>query len=155
MKSEIYVSFNLIGLDFNPDDITNKLGINPTKTWRVGDLIHPKTILKRKENGWSLQSQLNKYYQLEEHLKYLLNKIQPKSDFLKEICSKNYGELSCAIYVRGEERPSIHLDRDIITKINKLNCEIDIDLYFLPDEFDKQNNGETKQIPKIPEKVIS
>lgn len=157
MKSEISVSFNLTGLDFNPDDLTNKLCINPTKIWRIGDLIHPKTILKRKENGWSLQSQLDKDHLLEEHIKYILNQLESQSNFLQEICGKNYGELSCVIYAIGEERPSIHLDQDIIKKVHQLNCEIDIDLYFLPDEIDKNLNKEIKQISKIPEpeKVIA
>jgi hypothetical protein len=157
MTSEISVSFNLTGLDFNPDDLTNKLGINPTKIWRIGDLIHPKTILKRKENGWSLQSQLDKNHLLEEHIKYILNQLESKRNFLQEICSKNYGELSCIIYAINKERPSIHLDQDIIKKVHQLNCEIDIDLYFLPDEINKNRNKEIKQISKIPEpeKVIS
>jgi hypothetical protein len=147
MKSEISVTFTLTGLNFKPDDITNKLGIIPTKTWLVGDLINPKTLLKRKENGWSLQSELElNNYELEDHLKNVLEKLHSQSNLLKELCLKNYGELSCIVYAIGEERPSIHLDQELIQKIHQLNCEIDIDLYFLPDEVKPNQNGNYNDI---------
>lgn len=156
MKSEISVSFTLSGLNFNPDQLTNTLEITPTKTWQVGDLINPQTILKRKENGWSLQSELDIYsYELEDHLNNLLEKLQSKSNVLKHLCLENYGELSCVIYAIGEERPSIHLDQEIIKKVHQLNCEIDIDLYFLPEQVEEDHHIKIFNIPRIAKTAIS
>ncbi len=63
-KPEISASLTLTGLDLEPDKITTKLGIVPTKAWRKGDLIHPKAKIRFAENGWSLESQLDKSAEL-------------------------------------------------------------------------------------------
>jgi len=133
MKSKIYAYFSLRGLDFDPEEITTKVGLIPTKTWKAGDLINPKATVCRKENGWSLKSELDESIDLEDHVRYLLQKLEPGWLPLIEICKKYYAEINCVVYAAGNERPAIHFNKDIVDKAAKLNAEIDIDLYFLPD----------------------
>jgi hypothetical protein len=76
MPFEISVSFTITGLNFEPQDITNKLKIIPTKTWEIGDLIHPKGTIKRKHNGWVIESKLRKDNDLEAHIKALFEQLQ-------------------------------------------------------------------------------
>ncbi len=132
MPFEISASLTITGLDFDPQDITDKLGIIPTKTWKIGDLIHPKGTIKRKHNGWVLKSNLSKDNDLEAHIKSLLEQLQPVWDRVQEISHKYDTEISCVIYTDGEV-PSIHLDQEIINKSHQINAEIDIDLYILPE----------------------
>jgi hypothetical protein len=58
MEFEILVSFNLTGINLNPEEVTALLSI-----------IHPKAGVGRKSNGWSLKSNLDKSAELDEQIK--------------------------------------------------------------------------------------
>ncbi|MGK7883824.1 MAG: DUF4279 domain-containing protein [Crocosphaera sp.] len=147
MPFEISASFTITGLDFEPQNITDKLGIIPKKTWKTGDLINPKGTIKRKHNGWVIESKLSKDNDLENHIKSLFKQLQPVWNRLQKI-SNNYDiEISCVIYTDGEV-PSIHLDKEIINKSKQINAEIDIDLYVLPENI-IENEQQTKKLVKF------
>ncbi len=144
MSFEISASLSFTGLNFDPQSITKELGIIPTKTWKLGDLIHPKATVTRQHNGWFLESQLSKNYELENHIKSLFEQLKPVWDIVQQM-SHNYDtEISCVIYTDGEI-PTIHLDQEIINKSNQINAEIDIDLYILPDHR-VENNQQIKKL---------
>ncbi|MGV0025828.1 DUF4279 domain-containing protein [Phormidesmis priestleyi] len=130
MTSEISASFTLTGLDFEPEEITAKTGITPTKTWVKGDLIHPKAKIQQEHNGWSLQSKLEKSADLQDHVQSVLEQLKPGWRSLIEICSHHFAEIDCVIYTSGQI-PAIHFDKAIVEQISKLNAEIDVDLYIL------------------------
>ena len=147
MPFEISASLTITGLDFDSQNITDKLGIIPTKTWKIGDLIHPKGPIKRKHNGWVIESNLSKDNEIEDHIKSLFEELHPVWGVLQEI-SNNYDlEISCVVYTDGEV-PSIHLDQEIINKSQQINAEIDVDLYVLP-ENTIENEQQRKKLVKF------
>ena len=147
MPFEISASLTITGLDFDSQNITDKLGIIPTKTWKIGDLIHPKGTIKRKHNGWVIESNLSKDNEIEDHIKSLFEELRPVWGVLQEI-SNNYDlEISCVVYTDGEV-PSIHLDQEIINKSQQINAEIDVDLYVLP-ENTIENEQQRKKLVKF------
>jgi hypothetical protein len=131
MEFEISVLFELRGSELEPEKITALLGIIPTKTWRVNDLVHPKAGVRRKSNGWSLKSQLDKSAELDEHIKSIFEELQPSWQSLVEICKQYDALISCAVY-RYQQIPAIDLDKDIVKKAAELNAGIDVDVYYLP-----------------------
>ncbi len=131
MEFEISVSFELRGSELEPEKITALLGIIPTKSWRVNDLVHPKAGVRRKSNGWSLKSQLDKSAELDEHIKSIFEELQPSWQSLVEICKQYDALISCAVY-RYKQIPAIDLDKDIVRKAAELNAGIDVDVYYLP-----------------------
>jgi len=133
MEFEISVLFELRGSELEPEKITALLGIIPTKTWRVNDLVHPKAGVRRKSNGWSLKSQLDKSAELDEHIKSIFEELQPSWQSLVEICKQYDALISCAVY-RYQQIPSIYFDKDIVRKTAELNAQIDVDIYFLPED---------------------
>jgi Domain of unknown function (DUF4279) len=130
MKSEIFVEFLLTGFEISPEEITNAIGIEPTESWHIDDTIE-KTKIKRKENGWTLSSGLDKSSELEEHLSALFEQLQVRWTIFTSLCSKYDSEISCAIYSYEAQGPSIHFDKEIVKYIAELNAEIDIDYYCL------------------------
>ncbi|WP_334840512.1 DUF4279 domain-containing protein [Nostoc sp.] len=130
MESEISASFTLTRFDSDPEEITTILGILPTKTWKIGDVIG-KGILRRKQNGWILESQLEKTVDLESHIKDVLARLQPSWEKLVEICPQYYTEISGVIYCYDPKSPAIHFNNEIIKSAFELNTEIDVDYYFL------------------------
>lgn len=147
MSFEITAFFTITGLDFDPQNITKKLEILPTKTWKIGDIIHPKSTLKREYNGWVLESKLSKSNDLEDHIKSVFEQLQPVWNIVQEI-GHNYDiEISCVIYTDGEV-PVIHLDKEIVNKSYQINVEIDIDLYVLPNNT-IENDQQKKELVKL------
>lgn len=41
-------------------------------------------------------------------------------------------EISCAIYIEGQA-PGVHFDRAVMAAVNRLNAEIDLDIYVYPE----------------------
>lgn len=138
MQSKISASFTLLGTDFSPEDlepeeITTALGIVPTETWKVGDLISKKATFHHKQNGWSLKSKLEDSATLEDHVESVLEQLKPSWQPLVKMCTRYYTEIECVIYVFGDDSPAIHFNRETLKRISELNAEIDIDLYILPE----------------------
>ena len=135
MEFEISVSFELKGRELDPEEITALLGIIPTKTWRVDDLVHPKAGVRRKSNGWSLKSNLDKSVDLDEQIKSIFEQLQPSWQCLVEICQRYDAMINCAVY-GYKYIPSIYFDKHIVRKTAELNAEIDVDIYYLPNDQD-------------------
>jgi hypothetical protein len=56
--NEQYAYFTITD-SFDPAEITRRIGVEPTKAWRKGDL-HPKNQMERKFSRWSLASRLDR-----------------------------------------------------------------------------------------------
>ncbi len=138
MKNEIFLDFCI--WDFNDvgnDEITERLGITPTKIHIKGQKIDPKFLRIAEKNGWRMGSGLDKYDSFEDHMNTMLNIIESKIDLFKPLCEKYYCEFSCAVYIRydnGDSTPWLHLNKRYNELIKKLNIEFDLDLYCLPDK---------------------
>jgi hypothetical protein len=130
MEIEISASFVLTRFKNEPEEITRMLGIYPTRTWKTGDLVG-KTILKRKSNGWVLESSLEQTADLDSHIKNVLERLSPCWEKLRELGLQYYTEISCVIYNYEAQVPVMHFDKEIIKSAAELNAEIDIDYYSL------------------------
>ncbi len=131
MNAEIYAEFVLTGTDLNPEDVTSKVGIQPTKTWLKDDLISPKGRIRYKQNGWKLRSHLQASDDLDEHFRVVLEQLKQSWQPLVELCSIYQAEFCGVIYTSGD-RPVIHFDQEVLKAVLQLNAEIDVDLYVLP-----------------------
>lgn len=134
MATSICSSITVTGGDFDPEEVTNALGIKPTKTWRVGDPIQ-NTLLKRKHNGWSFATPRQESLDLGKQIRELLRELEPKFSSIAAL-RERVGldvEVSCAVYIYGET-PSMHLDRETLSMVERLGAEIDFDLYVYVEE---------------------
>jgi hypothetical protein len=140
MATRIAAEFTLTGVSFDPEQVIRELGIQPTKTWRLGDQIQ-KTLLHYKHDGWMLSTG---YQTLdEEHavnltglIRELFLKLKPHTKALVGISAKLNleAELTCIMYIEGDCRPEMHLDRDVVQWLGELHADIDTDIYILPQE---------------------
>lgn len=140
MAAEVYAEFTLSGINLNPEEITSKVRIQPTKTWYKDDLISPQATIRHQQGGWSLRLQLETSDDLGEHFHVVLEQLKQSWQAVAELCSIYDAEFCGVIYTSGN-RPAIHLDRIILSAVLQLNAEIDIDFYVLPAEaLETQNN---------------
>jgi hypothetical protein len=137
MKNELILSFCIWGFnDISPNGITKSLDITPTKVFIKCKKKNPKSPVLAAENGWIMESTLDKYSSFDQQMTSLLDIIESKIELFEPLCTKYYCEFSCAIFIYNDEEsaPSVHLDTRYHSLARKLNFEFDIDLYCLQNE---------------------
>jgi hypothetical protein len=81
MKNEIILGFCIWDFaDISPNDITNRLGIQPTKVYIKGEKKNPKFASLAKKNGWIMSAGLDKYASFEAQMNAILDVIEQKID---------------------------------------------------------------------------
>jgi hypothetical protein len=131
MESEISAAFTLTGPDLDPEHVTHKTGLAPSKTWRAGDLIQKPATIRYEHSGWRLKSQLPPSAGIEEHIRWLIERLAPSWEALKELGGRYRSEFSCTVYSYGGDRPAIHFASDVLTRAADLSAAIDVDLYVM------------------------
>lgn len=136
MEWEASAAFVLLGQDhdplgLDPEQVTALTGIEPSETWRVGDLIDKHATVRHKQNGWSVESALPPTAELEDHVKDVLDQLQAGWASLKGVSARFDSEISCVLYIKSVN-PPVHFDKDTVARIAELGAEIDIDIYVLP-----------------------
>jgi hypothetical protein len=127
-RTEITASFLIRGFGCDHDHITRQIGIDPSATWRKGDQIG-QSRLRRKEDGWRLDSELSPQAALDQHARNILDRIHPRSAALTSI--EGRAHFFAAMYIHAGDRPPATLSSEIIRQLADLNAGVDIDIYNL------------------------
>lgn len=138
MKNEVFLDFCIWNFeDITHEEITQTLGITPTRIYIKGQQVDAKFLRISKTNGWRMSSGLDTHVSFEDQMIAMLNIIEPKIDLFKPFCDNYYCEFACAIYIyydNDESTPWLHLDHRYNELIKKLNIQFDLDLYCLPNK---------------------
>lgn len=139
LATRISAALTLTGSGFDPDKVTQHVGVVPTKTYRMGEQIQ-KTLLRQKYDVWSFSTGLQESLDLCHQVHALLDQLQPYLPTLATVCQRWHldAEIECVIYAEGQI-PAIHFNLDDIKRIAELGAEIDVDLYYLPTDGDESD----------------
>ena len=138
MKPEIHARLTITG-EFDPADVTQRLGIEPRRTRRKGE-----PVLRSKpdarcmdadlwESAWSEGTSPF----AESFVTSLIDTFWPKREALRRLADDHGAviEVSVAIYIfndnRVHETPAIHLEPGLIQRVAELGARIDFDLYVM------------------------
>jgi hypothetical protein len=138
-KTKVMVYISLYGDEFPLEDITEKLEVTPTETYKKCDLIpNRSTACYRKETSWDLGTGYQVSLNVNNQLQQIINKLQNKSSIINEIKETYSVECKFLIVVKIEQgnTPALFLDKDIIKFAASIEAEFDIDLYANPYEND-------------------
>jgi hypothetical protein len=130
--NKAYAYFCVEEFSIDPDEITRRIGLQPTTFWRKGDL-HPKTRLERSMNRWMLHSRLSRDNDLEAHVKDVLAQLDSQKEAFTSLCSEYGGYLQLVGYFY-QYYPGFHLDREDTKRIGEYHLAIDCDFYYLYSE---------------------
>jgi hypothetical protein len=125
MMQKISVALTLFG-DFEPNELTRLLKVEPSETWRQGQPIPPSRVAQPM-SGWRLCSDSPNEHSIEVHADALFKKLAPIWSELVRVCSGMEVELSCVSY--SARAPEIHLSSFAIRKLAELSGSIDVDVY--------------------------
>lgn len=133
MATTVLSSFTLTGPSFDPAEVTRRIGLEPTKTWKTGDRVQGTQIL-RKHSGWVWAMPREESLDLGKQIAALLEQLGPFVSRINEVRHElGLGaEISCAIYIEGQT-PAVHFDRSVMSLASQLEAEIDLDIYVYPD----------------------
>jgi hypothetical protein len=138
MRNEIDLRFCIWNFDdITPDDITALTGLTPAYVFIKGKPRNPKLSVLAKQNGWIIDSSLDKYTSFQDQMTALLDIIESKIEVFRPLCEKYSSEFACALKINcyGEEStPWVHLDKRYHDIAGSLGIEFDVDLYCLPKE---------------------
>jgi len=128
--SKTYAYFFVAGFENSPEDISQKLNLQPTKTWRKGDEWLP--LKTRTFDNWEIHSTASQEeIFLDIHIKSVLEIIEPKRKQILELQNLGYEMgINCVGYFY-DEHPGFGLSSELITRIASLSLDIDFDLYCL------------------------
>lgn len=125
------VEFCMIGDKFNPQEITQKLRIEPTECYIKGS--RGIYNIERKETCWSISTGYIDTLYISEPFDFLLEKLIDVKDTIVKL--KTDLVLDCKFFVVinivQDIKPAIYLDKKIIEIANFIGAEIDFDLYIL------------------------
>jgi len=128
-KTNIMVEFCIIGEDFNPEEITKKLLIEPTEYYVKG--TKNARDFERMESCWSISTGYIETLYIGEVLDMLLDKLANKKEIIIRL--KEDYDLTCKFFVviniEENMKPAIYLDKNVIEFAGSLEAEFDFDLY--------------------------
>lgn len=138
IKIKIRVHLDIFSNTLSPDAITNLVGLTPDATWSTGELIHPRLVIKHKENGWRIDTGDKHGIDLSLYISEILERIKPVYSRIKKLVDEKRVEveLCCVLRMYSQSTPSIYITPDIIKYIHELNATIDIDMYIIHEDSD-------------------
>jgi Domain of unknown function (DUF4279) len=123
---EITTRFQLRG-SFDPNDITDMIGIPPDRKWREGEARTP--LLRWKKSGWSLVFGPERSVDLEAQLKRMLDTVESIQARLRSACDRYDAEahVFCSADV-DDQTPAIILGAETLSRLARLGVELGIDI---------------------------
>ena len=107
-------TLRIFGDTLDPDKVGSVLGLEATHTHLKGELFGPGQTAVRRESGWLLQSPLSKRSDMIEHMKWLLDALEPKREVIQELSRKYRIDLFCG-FASLNGQGGFALDRGILS----------------------------------------
>jgi hypothetical protein len=129
--NKCYAYFHVAG-SFDPAQITERVGINPTESSLEGSVIE-RTQMVRKCSRWELRSRLETTATLEEHVVDVLTQLDKNKDGFKALSAELGGVMELVGYFHAYY-PGLTFESDVIARLAEYSLSMDCDLYYLSEE---------------------
>ena len=133
-RNSCYTYFRIVG-NFNPDDVSERLGLTPEKSWKIGDLRRNGT--RYDFASWEIGRCAEYDVQVENQMRKTLASLWDKVSLLNQIREENdvhfVLEIVPTIYV-DDINPCLAPPLDVIDFCHATRTEIDMDMYIFNSE---------------------
>ena len=127
-KTTIRAYLSLFSDHFPLEDVTERLGVQPTSTYRKGD--KGKYSIK-KETSWDFETEEMYTLYVSEPINEILDIFESKINLINEI--KNDYDLTIKLFIviviEDNCSPAIIIDHRLVSFLHAISAEIDIDQY--------------------------
>ena len=129
-ETQVKVYFSLFGDDFPMNEVTRRLEITPTNSYKKGDLTSANSSIRRKETSWDYGTDYQNSLDVNEQLQQVMDQLRDKCSIINELQAE-FG-LASKIYIVirmvNGQAPALYLGKDILTFASNIGAEIEVDL---------------------------
>lgn len=130
MATNVNAEFVIIGDTFDPDIVTQRLGIEPQGYWVKGEKT-ANAHMERKDTNWWIHTDYEHSFDIMCQLSKLISILQKKKNILKKLKTTYDLEYLFLVVINVEEneKPAIALDSSFINFASDIGAEFAVDLY--------------------------
>lgn len=121
-------ALRISGDTLDPDQITAILGSEPTQSGIKGERFSTRHSAARRTSFWLLESPLKDSLPLADHLKWLLDLIEPKRDLIGSVAEKWRVDFFCGFSSENGQGGTT-FDSDLLCHLAHLGVPLVLDLY--------------------------
>ncbi len=132
-KGNSYVYFALTGEDFDPNQITNRIGVIPTSSWRKGEKGKYKSNLEN--SGWKISTKKGLEYLMldrlvDEIIEKLFDRIEEINELKRQFNLESVLEIVMYVDINDEQStPSLGHGLKTLEFLYRTQTTTDIDIY--------------------------
>ncbi len=131
--NEIRVSLKIVGFSCKPQEISESLGLEPSKSWEKGDVIDSRIKRRRAESGWMIGSGLSDDAPVLTQVETLTYKLLPIKHNFEKLPPEARVSIYCVIY-STDGRPEISFPSETIKALAELDVGMEFDIYQIPSD---------------------
>lgn len=125
-----HVRLTVVGDELDPDRITQRLHMSPTRACRRGDVVQrPRATVVEKRGRWEVASRLSRERPLAEHIDDVLSVVESSAEGIAALAEEFEVWLLCAVY--ADRAPELGLTPRQVRAIARLGAAVDMDVYAL------------------------
>ncbi len=127
----VKIYFRFYGDSFDPDEITRRLGIQPTNKFRLGDPIDEEGRARWPGYGWIIKVGPCETLDIEGMLKELRKRAEVSPELVRKVCADLNLDLVIICGVNGEEAdtmPAMFFPTDFLSWVVELGASLNVDV---------------------------
>ncbi len=134
-KTSLYAYILFSGNDdFSLDVVTERLGVQPTETWKVGERVNPNHPINQKlrsHTGWRFKIDAKESLDTEDVLRPLLEVFQSKTDTINQLKEELTLDvcLELVIQIYDGYTPGLVIYPEFSKFAAEINAFLDVDMY--------------------------
>ncbi|MQR94395.1 DUF4279 domain-containing protein [Fictibacillus phosphorivorans] len=128
-ETQVKVYFSLFGDDFPINEVTRRLEILPTESYKKGDNTSANSSLSREETSWDYGTDYQYSLDVNEQLQQVMDQLRDKCSIINELQAEFSLASKIYIVIRmvNEQAPALYLEKDILTFASNIGAEIEVD----------------------------
>lgn len=124
----IYVRYLLLG-DFDPNEVTARVGVTPTLSLREGEWTSPRKVARSNQGIWEVESAREpEDGSLLPLVEWILFQLQPGWTVLAELGRTYEAYLECVLHIE-EFSPDVEFPPRVLEQITELNATLLFGIY--------------------------
>jgi Domain of unknown function (DUF4279) len=123
------VRLRFFGKDLDPDEITQLLGVEPTVSYRKGDILRGKQYdIVQKIGSWRLAIEKSVDVELEDQINELLDRLPPDLNIWQDLTKRFEADLFCGLWMERWNR-CLDFAPQTLLRIGERGLRLDLDIY--------------------------
>jgi len=129
--ANVQIYFRFYGESFDPDEITQRLGIEPTLKFRPGDPITSDGRGRRRRYGWAVKVGGYDTIEIDGMLQELREQVSVSSFLVRKVCKDLDIEpvIVCGVGAeRADIMPALYFPTDFLRWAAEMGASLDVDV---------------------------